>query len=112
MNYIIAWAFEFTDEREYGRLYRETNAVKFENYLRASFGEEEMRTHYTLKGSSESVASPNVENAKNYKLAFANYLKTVPLFQLNRHLQRDVDATFMKPPFIPLKTIDTRTQKL
>jgi RHS repeat-associated protein len=109
------WGFEYTNQTRgmnFGqRLQRETSAVHFENYLRASFGESVMRTHYTLQGSREKVASSSIQEAKNYNLPAANYLKIVPVFTNDRKFQRDVDNTYVKPPFSPLKVIDTRTQK-
>ena len=48
------WAYEYSNQpkgADFGsRLAQETGAVKFENYLRASFGEKEMREYYTLRG--------------------------------------------------------------
>ncbi len=109
------WASEFTNESkgtDFGqRLLREKGAVKFENYLRASFGEKDMRTDYSLQGNTERVASSSVEEAKAYQLPRANYLKFVPIINIERHLQHDVDATYVRPPIVPLKTIDTRKQK-
>jgi RHS repeat-associated protein len=111
------WAFEFANEPKgtnYGqRVIRETAAVKFENYLRASFGESIMRTHYRIEGGDEKVASSSVSVAKNYELPQANYLKVVPIFpDEKRNLQHDVDNTFVKKQYlIPLKTIDTRKEK-
>ena len=37
---------------------------------------------------------------------------TQPMFQYDRRLQSDVDQTYLRSPLIPLKTIDTRKQKL
>lgn len=111
-----AWAFEFTNENRgnnFGqRKIRETNAVLFENYLKASFGEKVMRTHYMLDGSNDRVASSSVEEAKNYKLPLAKYFKMVPQVKYERTLQRDVDNTFQRRTFIPLDTVDTRKSKL
>lgn len=111
-----AWAFEFTNQtrgKNFGhRKIRETNAVLFENYLRASFGEKVMRTRYMLDGSNESVATSSVEDAKNYKLPIAKYFKIVPQIKYERTLQRDVDNTFQRRPFIPLEIVDTRKTKL
>lgn len=71
-----AWSFEFTNTTKglsYGqRLVRETMAVEFENYLRASFGEKEMRTHYRIERNDERVASSRIKDALNYKLPTAN----------------------------------------
>ena len=109
------WAFEFTNEpkgTDFGQsLIRETTAVKFENYLRESFGEKTMCTDYTLEENTERVASSSVEEAKAYQLPGANYLKSVPIVNIERHLQHEIDATYQRRPFVPLKTIDTRKQK-
>jgi RHS repeat-associated protein len=55
------WAFEYTNQTRgmnFGqRREREKSAVQFENYLRASFGETVMRTHYTFNGEPEKVVS-------------------------------------------------------
>lgn len=110
-----AWSFEFTNETRgknfANRLTRETSAVLFENYLRASFGEKVMRTHYTLQGSNEKVASGSVQEALKYNLPRAKYFK-VEIPEYRRNLQRDVDNTFQKRIFIPVDIIDTRKQKL
>ena len=108
------WAFEFTNQTRgmnFGqRLLRETSAVKFENYLRATFGETIMRTHYRLEGNNEKVASSSLEEAKNYRLPQANYMKAEPQFE--RRLQRDVDNTYVRPAVIPIRMFDTRKLKL
>jgi len=79
-----AWSFEFTKPVTgindlARRLKRETSAVEFENYLRASFGETTMRTDYTLGKNQYDVASSSVKNALNYQLPIANYM--VPEFK-------------------------------
>lgn len=75
-----AWSFEFTNpsrSKRFGSgLLREKSAVEFENYLRASFGEKELRTHYFLEGSNVKVANSNIDEANNYKLPWAKYLKS------------------------------------
>ncbi len=109
------WAFEFTNEPKgmnFGdKLIRETSAVKFENYLRASFGEISMRTQYTLDNSRNKVASSSVSEAKLYSLPRANYLKSRQLFDYDRKLPQDADNTVQKKLLSPSQTIDTRTQK-
>lgn len=105
------WAFEFSREpkgTDYGqRLIRETNAVKFENYLRASFGESVMRTHYRLEGNNQKVASSSVEEALNYQLPTANYYK----FQIpERKVPPQADNTIDRRP-IRIEPIDTRKNK-
>ena len=76
-----AWAFEFSHENktswDFARKIRETNAVKFENYLRATFGESVMRTHYRLNGTDVEVASSSSEEALKYRLPLAKYDKIV-----------------------------------
>lgn len=109
-----AWSFEFTNTTKgmnYGqRLLRETMAVEFENYLRASFGEKEMRTHYRIEGNNERVASSSINDALNYKLPSANYLLKIPLIQ-ERKFYQPVDGTYV-PQTIRTMTIDTRKQKI
>jgi|GEM_PF-1168191 len=107
------WAFEFSNSEPKGtsfgqRLVRETNAVKFENYLRASFGETTMRTHYRLQGGDEKVASGDVNEALNFKLPRPNYIQYIPL---ERRVDRGADATNQRPGYFPRLPIDTRTQK-
>jgi Effector protein len=106
------WAFEFTNENRSSstpnRLTRETAAVKFENYLRASFGETIMRTNYLLRGSNYTVASSSVSEAKNYKLPHANYL--VPM-SMPRTISPQSDNTVNRTP-IRIPWVDTRTKKL
>lgn len=70
-----------------------------------------MRTHYRLEEGDEKVASSSVEKAKNYHLPTPNYLKAVPVTNFQRHLQRDVDNTYNRSPYVPIKIIDTRKQK-
>lgn len=106
-----AWAFEFSYEPKtmnYGeRLLRETNAVKFENYLRASFGESVMRTHYRLEGNNHKVASSSVKEALNYQLPTANYYK----FEIpERRVHPQADNTINRRP-IKIDPIDTRKTK-
>ena len=107
-----AWSFEFTSttkKMDYGaRLLRETMAVEFENYLRAGFGETEMRTHYRLQGNNTKVASSSAEDAKNYKLPNANYLMRSYLEE-PRSLPR-ADNTAVKT-YRPYIIIDTRKGK-
>lgn len=107
-----AWEFEFTDqnrEKDFGhRLERETSAVKFENYLRATWGEKVMREKYLLEGNNQSVTSPSVKEALNYKLPRAKYLKVL---KVERNLARDAYSTGTKAPVIPIITVDTRTIK-
>jgi RHS repeat-associated protein len=105
------WAFEFSHEPKtmnYGeRLLRETNAVKFENYLRASFGESVMRTHYRLQGNDQKVASSSIEEALNYQLPTANYYK----FEIpERRVHPQADNTIDRRP-IKIEPIDTRKTK-
>lgn len=106
------WAFEFTNqsrETDFGaRLSRETSAVKFENYLRASFGETVMRTDYRIGGGNEKVASSSVKEAKNYRLPVAKYNKLLNLSYptLAPHADNTINREGRRPIFI-----DSRTQK-
>lgn len=111
-----AWASEFNKavtgiNNLARRLKRETAAVEFENYLRASFGEKTMRTDYTLQGNQFDVASSSVKKALNYNLPTPNYM--VPEFKFEpRKLARDADNTRVRPPVIPIRLVDSRKQKL
>lgn len=105
-----AWSYEFTNTtkgEDYGeRLVRETAGVQFENYLRASFGETEMRTHYLLKGQNVKVASESVAIAKSYKLPVGSYMKYIGG---DRPASRHSDGTAIK---MPGAMIDSRKFKL
>jgi len=70
-----------------------------------------MRTEYTLGGNDIKVASGSVKQALKYKLPLAKYFKyEAP--NVERNLPRDADHTISRRPFIPLKIIDTRKQRL
>lgn len=113
-----AWAYEFTNmtkgDNYRQRLEQETGAVEFENYLRASFGETIMRTHYTMganqAGSNrESVASSSVKKALKYQLPDPNYI-IIQRIQLPT-LQRDADNTVNRTMVPQFNIYDSRKQR-
>jgi hypothetical protein len=111
-----AWSFEFIRFKKPtslgDRIKLETAAVEFENYLRASFGEERMRTDYYIRNEGEfPVGDASVEDAINYKLPMANYWESHPMVNIKRNLE-GVDATYIHPPVTPYtKPVDSRKQK-
>jgi hypothetical protein len=107
------WAYEYSNEPkgdDFGsHLAQETGAVKFENYLRASFGETEMRQYYTLQGAQQKVASSSIEDAKSYSLPHANYMIGV---QINYpKLPHDADHVVNRQGVPAYIFIDSRKQK-
>lgn len=110
------WTFEFTNmsrSDNYGnRLQREKAAVTFENYLRASAGETNMREVYTLKGNAERIfagESTSVARFKDYKLPTANYMRAIKMDYPK--LPRDADNTINRQGRRPI-FVDSRKEKL